>query len=206
MKKWRKMKILLGSNNKHKAREMQQIFDKLMPGKIELVRPADVLENMIDPVEDGETFEANAQIKAEAFFNESGLPSFADDTGLEVEALGNEPGVHSARYAGIHGDDEANRKKVLEELSEINKNRRAQFRTVICYFDGKEPVFVEGICKGKIIEEQRGSGGFGYDPIFVPDGYTQTFSEMPADEKNKISHRGKAARNLIDVLKKKIDL
>lgn len=201
------MKILLGSNNKHKAQEMQEIFEEALPGKFEIILPIDILAENIDPVEDGDTFEANALIKAREFFEASGLPSFADDTGLEVEALGNAPGVHSARYAGEHGDNAANRKKLLAELEKTgDKDRKARFRTVICYYDGSEPLFVEGICSGRIVHEERGDGGFGYDPVFVPDGYELTFSEMSAEEKNKISHRGAAGRNLINALKKKLSI
>ena len=196
------MKILLASNNKHKQKEMQQIFDAEAPGKIELIIPDDIFDKRYNVEENADTLEGNAFLKAQAFFELAEMPVIADDTGLEIDALKGAPGVHSARYAGEHGDDEANRRKVLSLITGVPEERRgAQFRTVICFIETGEPIYVDGKCKGKIIEEERGSAGFGYDPIFIPEGYDKTFAEMPAEEKNKISHRANAALNLIKLLK-----
>ena len=141
-------------------------------------------------------------MKAQYIYEHYGLDCFADDTGLEVEALDGAPGVYSARYAGGEGhDSEANMKKLLKELEGEN-DRRAQFRTVICLIeDGKEHFF-EGIVKGGIIEEKRSASGFGYDPVFVPEGYEETFAEMGGEEKNRISHRARAVRQLCSYLDK----
>ncbi|MFC2131756.1 RdgB/HAM1 family non-canonical purine NTP pyrophosphatase [Bacteroidota bacterium] len=196
------MILLLGSNNKHKASEVKQIIEKHLPGQFEIKILSDVLDNDFDVEEDGATLEENAYKKAYEYHKLSNLPCFADDTGLEIDALNGEPGVHSARYAGKHGNDSANRKKVLELLKDIpDEKRTAQFRTVICYYEGKEPHYIEGICQGRIIHEERGSGGFGYDSIFVPDSYQQTFAEMNAEQKNDLSHRGKAVRNFVELLR-----
>jgi XTP/dITP diphosphohydrolase len=134
-------------------------------------------------------------MKAEYIRNHFGLDCFADDTGLEVEALGGEPGVYSARYAGEGHDSEANMRKLLGKLQGVD-NRRARFRTAICLLiDGEEHLF-EGIVEGEIIRERRGGEGFGYDPIFIPEGYSETFAEMGNEVKNTISHRARAAEKL----------
>ena len=192
------MKILLASNNQHKLKEIQQIFEQELPGKITILTPAQVMKEILDVEENGETLEANALLKAKAFFEKTGIPCIADDTGLEIKALNGEPGVMSARYAGEHGNDSANRKKTLKELdgTDIDK-RQAQFRTVICYHDNTKIEYIEGICKGKIIFEEKGENGFGYDSLFVPEGYDRTFAEMSDDEKNAISHRGNAVKNFV---------
>jgi len=144
----------------------------------------------LDVVEDTDTLEGNAELKARAFFDKAQIPVIADDTGLEIDALDGRPGVYSARFAGEDVTYADNRRKALELLANIpDKKRTARFRTVICYFDGKRKEFIEGRCDGKIIFEDRGDAGFGYDQIFMPDGYDRTFAEMSADEKNAISHR-----------------
>lgn len=149
--------------------------------------------------ETGNTIAENALLKAEYVYKNYQLNCFADDTGLEIEAIDGAPGVYSARYAGIDQNSEANVKKVLAELKG-KKNRDAQFRTVISLIiDGKETLF-EGIIKGKIIEEKRGNSGFGYDPIFMPDGYDKTFAELGEEVKNKISHRALAIKQLCKFL------
>ena len=164
---------------------------------------SEVLDELFDVVEDGLTLEENAFKKASEYHNLTVLPCFADDTGLEIDALNGEPGVHSARFAGEHGNDAENRKKVLYLLSNFPiEKRTAQFRTVICFYDGSKPYFIEGICKGKINFDEKGTNGFGYDSIFIPDGSTKTFAEMNPFEKNEISHRGKAIRNFVQFLKK----
>jgi XTP/dITP diphosphohydrolase len=196
------MKLLLGSNNRNKQKELQAIFDKEIPGSIDLLIPEDVLSEKIEVDETGMTFEENAYLKAKAFYDASGIPTFAEDTGLEIDALNGEPGIYSARYSGEHGNDSANRRKVLELMKDIPPEQRtARFRTVICLIINDNVEYLEGICKGKIIFEEHGSNGFGYDPIFVPDGYDMTFAEMASELKNSISHRNKAARKLIGSLK-----
>lgn len=182
------MKLLIATRNAHKLEELRAILD--LPG-IQLIS-ADDIPNAPEVEEDGDTFEANAIKKAVTLATFSGLWSLADDSGLEVNALGGIPGVHSARYAGEPTDYRANNQKLLAALNG-QTNRRANFRTVIALSapDG-EAHTVEGRCDGVIIEQLRGREGFGYDPLFLPDGYTQTFAEMSAEQKNKISHRANA--------------
>lgn len=198
------MKILLASNNKHKAKEINEILYKEDAPDFELLAPADLgLENL-DITEDGDTLEENARKKAAGFYEKAEAPCFADDTGLEIDALGGMPGVRSARYSGVYGDDAANRAKVLAALENVpDAKRTARFRTVICYFDGSQAAYAEGICEGRITNEERGANGFGYDPIFIPDGYRETFAEMAPELKNRLSHRAKAAANFVELLKKK---
>jgi len=149
--------------------------------------------------ETAETLEGNARQKARYLFERTGLDCFADDTGLEVEALNGAPGVHSARYATDGHDFAANNRLLLKNLAG-EENRRARFRTVICLIEqGKEHLF-EGIVEGRIIDHEAGSEGFGYDPLFVPEGFDRTFAEMSAEQKNGISHRGRAVRKLVDYL------
>jgi XTP/dITP diphosphohydrolase len=198
------MNILIGSNNKHKAAEIQEIFDRVAPGKVKIMIPAEVLNEKLDIIEDGDTLEANAYLKARGFYDATGIACIADDTGLEIDALSGNPGVHSARFAGEESNDQKNRTKVLKMMAPVDqKERSARFRTVICYCEADEVWYVDGICEGSIIETERGDSGFGYDPIFIPDGYDVTFAEMTAEQKNKISHRGKAIENLISELKRR---
>ena len=148
------------------------------------------------------TFQENSQQKAEYLFNKINLPCFADDSGLEVESLNGEPGVFSARYAGTHKSDEDNNQLLLKKLKGLS-NRNAQFRTVITFINQHgESYFFEGIIKGTIIEEKRGTSGFGYDPLFIPSGYAQTFAELSPSEKNSVSHRSIAVQKLAAFLKK----
>lgn len=189
--------LFLASGNPHKISELQEV---LRPLGIELKSTQDIADP-VDVVEDQPDLEGNALKKAGYWYEKTGLPSLADDTGLEVEALNGEPGVYSARYAGENASYEQNTKKLLRELKG-EENRDAQFRTVIAYIDpsGKAHFF-EGVCRGKIITEKRGEKGFGYDPVFVPEGYHQTFAELSSEEKNKISHRGLAIQKFIEFLK-----
>lgn len=154
-----------------------------------------------DIPETADTLEGNARLKAGYIYLNYGMDCFADDTGLEVEALGGAPGIYSARYAGGEGhDSEANMRKLLSEM-EGKENRRARFRTAICLIEsGKEHLF-EGIVQGNIIEARRGTAGFGYDPVFQPEGYAETFAEMGNEEKNKISHRARAVQQLVEYLR-----
>ena len=173
-----KKKLVFVTNNAHKLEEVRAILGNT----IEVLSLNDI-DCHADIPETAETLEGNAALKAQYIYEHFGMDCFADDTGLEVEALGGAPGVYSARYAGGDGhDSEANMKKLLAEL-EGEVNRRAQFRTAICLIEGGEKRLFEGIVKGVIIEEKRGLSGFGYDPVFVPEGYEETFAEMGNEEK-----------------------
>ncbi len=180
----------IASNNKHKIEEMSAI----MGSSFSFLSLEDIGCSEELP-ETQNTLEGNALQKARFVFDRYKIPCFADDTGLEVEALHGEPGVYSARYAGPTRDAEANMNLLLNKL-EGKSNRHARFRTVIALIDNQGEHLFEGIVEGTITHEKRGSGGFGYDPIFQPKGYTQTFGEMPLSEKNQISHRAKAVEKL----------
>ncbi|HOP05106.1 MAG TPA: non-canonical purine NTP diphosphatase [Tenuifilaceae bacterium] len=186
--------LVFATNNQHKLYEVGQI----LKNTYQLKSLNDL--GFIDEIpEDFSTLHENALQKAWFVSNKFGVNCFADDTGLEVEALNGEPGVHSARYAGEERDPAQNIVKLLQELKGV-ASRKAQFRTIIALiWDGKEYLF-EGTVTGQIIDEFRGHDGFGYDPIFLPDGYSQTFAEMELSLKNSISHRGKAIRLLTDFL------
>lgn len=193
------MKIVFATNNSHKLEEIRQILGK----SIEVLSLADINCHEDIP-ETAPTIEGNAMMKARYVYDKYGTPCFADDTGLEVEALDGVPGVYSARYAGGEGhDSEANMRKLLHEL-EGKENRRAQFRTVIALIEQKDgkPVAhtFEGKIEGHISDEKRGTSGFGYDPIFVPEGYEQSFAELGNEIKNKISHRARAVARLAEYL------
>ncbi len=188
------MKIIFATNNAHKLSEVQAVLGD----GYELVTPRQCGIDEEIP-ETAETLEGNARQKACYLFERTGLDCFADDTGLEVEALNGAPGVHSARYATDGHDFAANNRLRLKNLAG-EENRRARFRTVICLIEqGKEHLF-EGIVEGRIIDHEAGSEGFGYDPLFVPEGFDRTFAEMSAEQKNGISHRGRAVRKLVDYL------
>ncbi|MPQ48990.1 non-canonical purine NTP diphosphatase [Marinifilum sp. N1E240] len=188
------MKLVFATNNPNKLKELQN----LLGDDIELLSLADINCNDDIP-EDHETLEENATQKAEYIYNKFKLNCFADDTGLEIEALNNEPGVYSARYAGVDKDAKANMKKVLKNL-EGESNRLARFRTVISLFLNDEEYQFEGIVHGNILESEKGRDGFGYDPIFEPKGYSISFAEMEMSEKNRISHRGLAVQKLVKFL------
>lgn len=188
------MKIVFASNNQNKIKEIKN----QLPHSIELVSLEDI-GCFEDIPETSETIEGNAILKANYVTENYGLPCFADDTGLEIEALNNEPGVYSARYAGEHKDSNDNMDKVLEKLSGI-ENRKARFKTVIALNINKEQHLFTGIIKGTIENEKTGTTGFGYDPIFTPENQTLTFAQMNINQKNKISHRGLAVKQLIEFL------
>ena len=208
-------KIVFATNNQHKLDEIRSILGP----KFEIVSLAEIGCHEDIP-ETGQTLEENALQKAQYVYDHYGMSCFADDTGLEVDALNGAPGVFSARYAGGEGhDSEANMNKLLAEL-ENNNNRRAQFRTVIALIlkeerevesgerrennnDNFNPIRFEGIVKGQITRQKSGKEGFGYDPIFQPDGYDQTFAELGMEIKNHISHRARAVKKLADYLKMK---
>lgn len=188
------MKLYFATNNLHKVAEVQ----KILIGDFEILSLKD-LGNTIEIPETGDTLEENSRLKVRYLYDTYGLDCFADDTGLEVEALSGAPGVHSARYAGTPGDDRKNVDMLLENLKNA-ADRNARFRTVITLItDGREKQF-EGVVNGKIINERRGNSGFGYDPVFVPNGYVTTFAEMAEEEKNRISHRGISIRKFADFL------
>ena len=189
-----KKKLVFATNNLHKLKEVSAILGD----KIELLSLNDI-NCHTDIPETSDTLEGNALLKAKFIHSHYGINCFADDTGLEVEALNGEPGVYSARYAGDGHNAEANMLKLLHAMEGI-ENRKAQFRTAFALIiDGKEHLF-EGVIKGEIIKTRRGNSGFGYDPIFVPEGYTQTFAEMGNELKNKISHRAIATNKLCKFL------
>lgn len=188
------MKLVFASNNRHKVREISNILDD----NITLLSLNDI--NIFEDIpEDEPLIEGNALFKARYVHNVTGLNVFADDTGLEIEALNGLPGVHSARFAGENKDSSANIEKVLAMLTGI-RNRRARFRTVIALiFENNEYLF-EGTISGTIIDEKRGREGFGYDPVFIPEGKAETFAQMTLSEKNKISHRAIAFNKLKEFL------
>jgi XTP/dITP diphosphohydrolase len=183
-------KLVFATHNKHKLEEVKAILQ----AGINLLSLKDI-ECLEDIPETADSLEGNALLKAEHIYKNYGYNCFAEDTGLEVEALNNRPGVHSARYAGEGHDSQQNMEKLLHDLEGV-ENRNAQFRTVIALIEDGEVHYFEGIIKGKITTELSGNGGFGYDPIFMPDGYTQTFAELGKDLKNKISHRALAIEKL----------
>ena len=188
------MKLIFASHNKNKVKEVKS----LIPKTIDLLSLDDI--NFINEIEETEsTIEGNALLKAKTIYKQTGTNCFADDSGLLVESLDGAPGVYSARYAGDQKNDEENMQKLLLNLSQ-KTNRNAHFKTVIALIiDGKEYLF-EGIINGKIISEKLGNDGFGYDPIFIPDGYSETFAQMSSEIKNAISHRGIAVQKLVTFL------
>lgn len=189
------MKLVIATNNQHKLVEIQE---KLL-GVCDIVNLAQI--NCFDDIpEDGDTFEANALQKALYVKEKYGVDCFADDSGLEVEALDNRPGVYSARYSGEEKSSEKNMDKLLMELDGV-ENRKARFRTVVALVIGNEKHVFEGVVNGTILTERHGDGGFGYDPLFRPDGYDCTFAEMSLEEKNKISHRAQAMDKLCKFLR-----
>jgi XTP/dITP diphosphohydrolase len=186
--------LVFATNNLHKLEEVSA----KIAGRIKLLSLNDI-DCFDDIAETGSTFRENASIKSHYIYQKYQLNCFGDDSGLEIDALNGEPGIYSARYAGEHGNHDANINKVLELLKTAT-NRKARFRTVISLiWDGKE-LFFEGTVEGTIRHERSGSAGFGYDPIFEPDDYSITFAEMSMDEKNSISHRAKAVDKLIGFL------
>ena len=189
-----KRKFVFATNNAHKLEEVTAILGN----RIELLSLKDI-HCYVDIPETADTLEGNALLKSQYIFENYQMDCFADDTGLEVEALNGEPGVYSARYAGDGHNAKANMLKLLRSMEGI-ENRKAQFRTVFALIiNGKEHLF-EGTIKGEIIKGRRGNSGFGYDPIFVPEGYSQTFAEMGNELKNKISHRAIATNKLCKFL------
>lgn len=189
------MSLVFATNNKHKLEEISHLLE----GTYEII-PLEAIGCHDDIPEDHETLEENALQKARYIKEHYGCDCFADDTGLEIEALNGQPGVYSARYAGPAKDSKANMQKVLDNMQN-QANRKACFHTIIALIlDGQEYLF-EGRVDGEILTEQHGSAGFGYDPIFRPEGFKESFAEMDLDTKNSISHRGRAVSKLVDFLK-----
>ncbi|WP_457615614.1 non-canonical purine NTP diphosphatase [Lutibacter sp.] len=189
-----KLKLVFATNNEHKLKEV-----KAMLPNINIVSLADI--NCFEEIpETADTLQGNAILKANYITQKYGLACFADDTGLEVESLNNEPGVYSARYAGEESNAEKNMQKLLKKLG-ANQHRKAQFRTVIALNLNDKQFLFEGVCKGRILTRKQGENGFGYDPIFSPDGFNSSFAEMSLEEKAAISHRGKAIKKLVTFLR-----
>jgi len=195
------MRILVATMNAGKLREYERLLADVQGLELETMAS---LADPVDVVEDRDTFRGNALKKATEIAKVAGIPCLADDSGLEVDALGGRPGVYSARYAGEDASDAQNNAKLLDELSDTaDQQRTARFRCAIAVVDesGSELATVDGACEGRIGREPRGTHGFGYDPLFVPDGYTQTMAELGPETKNEISHRAQAAAKLVPFLR-----
>ncbi len=190
------MKIVFATNNQHKLDEIK----KISKGQLEILSLSDINCHEDIP-ETGNTLKENALIKAKFVKDKFGLDCFADDSGLEVDALNNAPGIYSSRYAGPDCNSEDNMQKLLQDL-QGKENRSAQFRTVIALIMNGEEHYFEGIIKGDIIHQKKGTNGFGYDPIFKPTGYDKTFGELPEEIKNSLSHRAIATKKLVAFLVK----
>lgn len=189
--------LVVASNNQGKIREIKALVDG-----ISLLSLSDI--GFTDEIEEPfNSFEENAFVKADTIFRFSGKNVFADDSGICVNALNGEPGVQSAYYGGLPRSDQKNNEMLLKTLSGY-EDRSAFYKAVICLIWNEQTYFFEGICEGQILTEPQGSGGFGYDPLFVPDGYAQTFGELPLDIKNKISHRAKAVGKMVSFLKEQL--
>ena len=193
------MKLVFATNNKHKLDEVRAILGN----RVEILSLNDI-DCHDDIPETADTLEGNALIKARYIYDKFGVDCFADDTGLEVEALNGEPGVYSARYAGEECNSEANMNKLLQNLTGKN-NRNAQFRTVIALIIKGEEKLFNGIVKGTISHEKTGNSGFGYDPVFIPEGFSESFAQMSGDMKNSISHLYRATEELNNYLKQQND-
>lgn len=188
-------KLVFATNNNHKLEEVRAILDE----RFEVVSLKEI--GCFDDIpETADTLKGNALLKAQYVFEKFGLDCFADDTGLEISALDGAPGVYSARFAGEECDAQKNMQKVLTLMKGV-ENREARFRTVVALIRGGKTDYFEGKIEGRIAEIPTGNAGFGYDPIFVPEGYSESFAELSLDEKNKISHRARAVQKLADFLK-----
>lgn len=197
------MQIVLATHNRGKMREMADILGHL---PIKLLTLEDFPE-IGDIPEPGDTLKENAFIKAETVYRLTGLPALADDTGLEVDALNGEPGVHSSRYSGENATFDDNCRKMLSELDGLSlTDRTARFRTVVAFVTADEKTWTEGVVEGTILDHKKGDGGFGYDPIFYYPPLQKTFAQLEKVEKNSVSHRGKALRNFCGILEKRINI
>ena len=192
--------LVLATRNPGKVTEIRALLDDLPVSLI----PADDIDGAPEVEEDRPTLQGNACKKAETLHAHTGHPALADDTGLEVDALDGAPGVHTARFAGPDATFASNNAKLLDALKDAS-DRSAQFRTVVAFVDGEAVQTFEGTCRGRIAETPRGEQGFGYDPLFIPEGADQTFAEMDADQKNAISHRKKALEQFSDYLHNRLE-
>lgn len=192
----RKPKLVLATGNFGKLKEMRMLLGE----QFDVVSMKE-LGIDVDVEETGETFAENALIKANALMQLTGCATAADDSGLAVDALGGRPGVYSARYSGVHGDDEANNRKLLKELQDVSEPRTGRYvcAMALCR-PSREPLVAEGACEGEILREYRGEGGFGYDPLFLSADLNKTFAEADLEEKNRVSHRGRAIAKLVQML------
>ncbi len=191
--------MIAATQNKGKLKELRQITEKY--GQ-QLISMADAGLGDLEIEENGETFAENSYIKAHTVAQLTGKPCIADDSGLCVDILDGAPGIHSARYSGVHGDDQANRRKLLEDLKDVPKEKRTAHFTcciTLCWPDGRT-VVAEGICPGRIAFEERGEGGFGYDKVFMPENLGQSFAELGVEVKNEIGHRARALARLEELL------
>lgn len=191
------MELIFATQNQNKTKELTSIF----PKNITLKSLQDIGLSDLNIEETGSTFQENALIKAQAIYLKVGTPTFAEDSGLVVNALNGSPGIYSARFAGLGATPEENNQKLLQELID-QEDRSAYFIAVVALYDGEETHYFEGRCHGTIAFSPSGTEGFGYDPIFIPDGYHQTFAEIGLEEKNKISHRAKAIEKFINFLER----
>ncbi len=192
------MRVLIGTNNKHKLKEIEDIFNLFDFHKFTFLLPNQISNDTFDINENGSSFEENSKIKAREFFNLFHLPVICDDSGLQVDVLGGEPGIFSARYAGDNANDITNRKKLITNLLNLGLSHApARFVCGMTYYDGNNMIYSEGYCNGNVITTELGEGGFGYDPIFIPDGHNITFAEINQIDKNSISHRANAIQHLI---------
>ena len=191
-------KLLLASNNRGKLLELRPLLE---PIGLQVISPRE-LDLELDVVEDADTFEGNARKKATAFARAAGMPALADDSGLEVDALDGAPGVYSARFSGDHATEASNNALLLERLADVPPPRTGRFRCVLALADAQGNVLIttDGTVEGVIVETPRGTHGFGYDPLFVPEGFEKTMAELSGEAKSAISHRGKAFRALRDIL------
>lgn len=194
------MKLIFASGNKGKVKEVKSIFSN---SNFEIIS-LEELEDVPEIIEDGDTFEANARIKAKVIFDKFNKPTIADDSGLAVEQLNGDPGVYSARYAGEGCTYDDNNRKLLKELSGFPEPHKAKFICCAVYYDGNKYLSAMGEVNGTIIKDLRGDHGFGYDPVFLPDGYNKTLAELLLDEKNKLSHRSKAFNKLKNHLQNEV--
>ena len=191
------MKVVIATHNKDKLKELKKGLSNLSIDLMDLSSFPEICEI----IEDGKTLKENALIKAKTVFDITGIPAIADDTGLEVDAIGGKPGIYTARFAGENCTYMDNVNKMLSVMKNIKEsNRGAIFKTVMAFYDGKRELFSEGIVKGIITKEKKGLGGFGYDPIFYVVEEGKTFAEMTIEKKNIISHRGRAIKNLMPIL------
>jgi len=197
------VKLLLATRNAGKLREFHQLLAEF---PVELVT-LDAVPGAVEVEETGDTFESNARLKATGYARQAGCWTIAEDSGLVVDALGGAPGVHSARYSGVHGDDDANNRKLIQELQGVSgRSARYVAAIVLARADGTVVAVAQGVCEGSIVDEPRGKGGFGYDPHFVAIGETRTNAELDPREKHAISHRGQGLRTFLPLLRAQLGL